>query len=118
MTQQSSFPFVKIASLLLLAFDGCSGWVSPPSSLVASPAINNHFISSSTRLQNDRLNRDIEERSLRKAQGKGGGGMAAGAILGGLVLGPFGRFHFVARRGSSVGHLTLISQHYPISIEY
>jgi hypothetical protein len=103
---ESNFPFVKIASLLLLAFDGCSGWVSPPSSLVASPAINNHFISTSTRLQNDRLNRDIEERSSRKAQGQGGGEMAAGAILGGLVLGPFGRYYFVARRGLSVEHFT------------
>ena len=107
MTQQSSFPFLKIASLLLLAVDGCSGWVSPPSCLLASPVINNHFLSTSTRLQNDQLNRDIEERSLRKAQERqGGGGLAAGAILGGLVLGPFGRFHFVARRGLSLEHWT------------
>jgi hypothetical protein len=104
MTQQSSFPFVKIASLLLLAVNGCSGWVSPPSSLVAPPAISNHSPSIGTRLQNDRLNRDIEERSFRKAQGGGGGEMAAGAILGGLVLGPFGRFHFIARKGFSVEH--------------
>jgi hypothetical protein len=106
MPQQSSFPFLKTAALLLLAVDGCSGWVSPPSSLVTSPAINNHFISTSTQLQNDRLNRDIEERSLRKAQGQGGGGMAAGAVLGGLVGGPFGRSHFFTRRGFSVEHLT------------
>jgi hypothetical protein len=102
MTQQSSFPFVKSASLLLLAVNGCSGWVSPPSSLVASPGINNHFISTSSRLQNDRLNRDIEERSFRKAQGEGVGEMAAGAILGGLVLGPFGAL-FGAQIGSKFG---------------
>ena len=43
-------------------------------------------------LYNDKFNRDIEERSLRKAQGEGAGEMAAGAILGGLVLGPFGTY--------------------------
>jgi hypothetical protein len=39
---------------------------------------------------NERLNRDLDERSTRKAQGQGGGEMAAGAILGGLIGGPFG----------------------------
>ena len=54
---------------------------------------------SNTRLfssnKSDKLNRDIEERSYRRAQGEGAGEMAAGAILGGLVLGPFGKYVFV-----------------------
>ena len=47
--------------------------------------------SSGTRLYSDKFNRDLEERSYRRAQGEGAGEMAAGAILGGLVLGPFGK---------------------------
>ena len=42
-------------------------------------------------LANDNLRRELEERSLRKASGKGGGEMAAGAVLGGLLGGPFGK---------------------------
>ena len=42
-------------------------------------------------LANDNLRRELEERSMRKASGKGGGEMAAGAVLGGLLGGPFGK---------------------------
>ena len=41
-------------------------------------------------LHNDKLNRDLGERSRQSAQGQGGGEMAAGAVLGGLIAGPFG----------------------------
>lgn len=53
-------------------------------------------------LFNDRLNRDIDERSRRRAEGQGGGEMAAGAILGGLVGGPFGVL-FGAQIGANFG---------------
>jgi hypothetical protein len=55
---------------------------------------------STTALKSDRFNRDLEERSSRRAQGKGvGGEIAAGAILGGLIMGPFGKN---ARRRASI----------------
>lgn len=42
-----------------------------------------------TVLHDKKMQRDIEERSLRNAKG-GMGETAAGAVLGGLLLGPFG----------------------------
>uniref|UniRef100_A0A7R9WVD1 Uncharacterized protein n=1 Tax=Craspedostauros australis TaxID=1486917 RepID=A0A7R9WVD1_9STRA len=65
---------------------------------------------SSTALFNDRFERDLNERSMRNAQGKGaGGGMAAGAILGGLVLGPFGAL-FGANIGANLGQMNAVDQ--------
>lgn len=42
-------------------------------------------------LSSDHFNRDLEERSFRRAQGQGGGEAVAGAVLGTLVAGPFGK---------------------------
>lgn len=58
-----------------------------------------------TRLQPlriDRFNRDLEERSRRRAEGLGGGEAIAGAVLGTLVAGPFGLL-FGSQIGASIG---------------
>jgi len=53
-------------------------------------------------LQADRFNRDLEERSRRRAEGLGGGEAIAGAVLGTLVAGPFGLL-FGSQIGASIG---------------
>ena len=58
----------------------CSAFVIPS---VSRPALALH---------SERFNRDLEERSRRRAEGQGGGEMLAGAVLGTLVAGPFGTF--------------------------
>jgi hypothetical protein len=66
-----------------------------PSSTVSS--------SYSSALHSDKLKRDIEERSQKRAADKGvGGSIAAGAVLGGLIAGPFGAL-WGASIGSSLG---------------
>lgn len=45
-------------------------------------------------VQDQRLNREIDENSRRKAQGGGMGETVAGAVLGGLILGPFGKSYW------------------------
>jgi len=46
--------------------------------------------STPTVLYDQRLRRDMDERSRANAQGGGMGETAAGAVLGGLLFGPFG----------------------------
>lgn len=53
-------------------------------------------------LGSDRFNRDLEERSRRRAEGLGGGEAIAGAVLGTLVAGPFGLL-FGSQIGASIG---------------
>ena len=53
-------------------------------------------------LRGDRFNRDLEERSRRRAEGFGGGEAIAGAVLGTLVAGPFGLL-FGSQIGASIG---------------
>lgn len=52
----------------------------------------------------EKFNRDLEERSLKRARQRGGpaGSVAAGAILGGIMGGPFGAL-FGAQIGANLG---------------
>lgn len=68
----------------------CSAFVSP---LVSR---------SPSALYSDRFNRDLEERSRRRAEGQGAGEMLAGAVLGTLVAGPFGLL-FGSQIGANIG---------------
>lgn len=56
----------------------------------------------STALRSDKFNRDINEKSRKRASSEGGGSIATGAILGGLVCGPFGAL-FGATVGGNIG---------------
>ena len=70
-----------LASWLLLFSPLCFGFVSP--NLVPT-------LSRSEPLCSDRFNRDLDERSRRRAEGQGSGEIIAGAVLGTLIAGPFG----------------------------
>jgi hypothetical protein len=80
-----------VATLTLSSL--CYGFVFPRLALVVSRL---------EPLRIDRFNRDLEERSRRRAEGLGGGEAIAGAVLGTLVAGPFGLL-FGSQIGASIG---------------
>jgi len=87
----------------------CYGFVAPSSTITTTTA----WLSSSTLQMNggEKLKRELEERSLKRASERGGpgGSMAAGAILGGLVGGPFGAL-FGAQIGANLGRSSSIDK--------
>jgi hypothetical protein len=77
-----------LASLLWIVSSGssCLGFGVSPKAVPTFPRTQP--------LSSDRFNRDLDERSRRRAEGQGSGEMVAGAVLGTLVAGPFGTFSF------------------------
>eukprot|EP00980_Cylindrotheca_fusiformis_P027967 scaffold22574_cov125-Cylindrotheca_fusiformis.AAC.20 len=84
--------YLALGILCVVSCRKCLGFVPQAASVVRVPSA----------LHNDRLRRDLEDRSRRRAEGQGGGEMAAGAILGGLIGGPFGVL-FGAQIGANFG---------------
>jgi transcriptional regulator with XRE-family HTH domain len=83
----------------LVRFDVASAFTAGPSWFLRSPALSSGVLHESTTQSRRQLvvvqdqqrwNREIDEKSRRKAQGDGMGETVAGAVLGSLVLGPFG----------------------------
>lgn len=107
-----TFRSAVLVYAFLLLEEGAHGWLTRTPSAVDIPSRSHNRIHHSvalTRLQNDKLDRDINERSIQKAQGQGGGEMAAGALLGGLLLGPFGML-FGANIGANIGSKNAFSK--------
>lgn len=86
----SSFHMMVVWSFFAAFVIQCSAFMIP--SVSRSPAV----------LSSDRFNRDLEERSRRRADGQGGGEMLAGAVLGTLIAGPFGLL-FGSQIGANIG---------------